>query len=145
MNNIFKYIIKNYINDDENVFRNSKMVIIIGFDVKYNNQIFIFACVDPNFPFIRYLVENGADKNMALHLVLKNYHKRENEMVKYLLKKGVNTEHLENEGRWTQLLEKTRIEAANKIANWWIPICYRLLDENGERRMAVKAWKKLEM
>ena len=66
------------------------------------------------------------------------------EVIKFLVDKGATGRFLS----WKQKLyldfcEKQKIRAANRIGSWWIPICYRLKDENGEYRMAVKAWKNL--
>ena len=40
--------------------------------------------------------------------------------------------------------EQDRLQAQIKISRWWIPICYRLKNEKGEYRMAVRGWNKMK-
>lgn len=65
-------------------------------------------------------------------------------------KANVQLDAFDNEGerskfiKYRDIIQRTRIRAVNKISQWWIPICYKLTDENGENRMAVKSWKRVE-
>ena len=71
------------------------------------------------------------------------------EIIKFIFEKGGLKESKlkKREKKYIEIYkrneEKKKIKAVNKIGTWWIPICYKLKDENGELRMAKKSWKKL--
>ena len=67
------------------------------------------------------------------------------EMIQLLMHKGCAL--YTGVGKSTQYLEYVNQtiyrDAQIKISRWWIPICYKLKNEKGEYRMAVRGWKEL--
>ena len=45
--------------------------------------------------------------------------------------------------KYMDIIDRTRARAVTKIGTWWIPICYDLTRECGQR-MAEKGWNKIE-
>jgi ankyrin repeat protein len=98
-----------------------------------------------NFEMFTFLVSKGADVTA-----------NNNEILKYCLTSGINNKVLkyliiycnidaQSLDKFTQklfLLEKQKfIDAANTIVNWWIPKCYDLKRESGQR-MAERNFEK---
>jgi len=46
--------------------------------------------------------------------------------------------------KYKEIIDRTRARAVTKIGSWWIPICYRLKDQDGELIMAKKSWARVE-
>ena len=104
-----------------------------------------FACQDGDLRIVRLLVENGADiyaKGGVLPKccdVLKCY-----DIVDYFIQQGVPRDMFsDNALRYVKMLETKRIEAANKIRNWWGPLLRRINPEFIMKE-AEESWNRVE-
>ena len=111
---------------------------------------FCWASQMGHFKIVKFLFQKGADIHANDdYAILFTAEQGHFEIVKFLLEKGSNISLVpekdrDKTNRYIALCERTRIRAANKIGSWWIPICYRLRDEDGELRMAKKSWERVK-
>jgi hypothetical protein len=127
-----------------------KFLVEKGADVRAGNDFAIrMASFNGHLKTVKFLVANGADVRAENDYAVRMASGNGNlEMVKFLVEKGARRDFLsEREKRYIsfceRILEKRKIEAANKIAIWWIPLCYDLNRECGQRMME-KIWKRIE-
>jgi ankyrin repeat protein len=127
-----------------------KFVTDMGVDISNLNTGFCWASQMGRFKIVKFLFEKGADihaeDDYAIRFTPEQGHF---EIVKFLLEKGADISLVPEKdrdkiNRYLAVCERTRTRATNKIGSWWIPICYRLRDKNGELRMAKKSWERVE-
>lgn len=120
---------------------------LISKGVKANERDFFNACELGAVEILKEIITSSADIDLLLEFActLDKY-----EIIKFLVEeKGGNRNLLSLPQKLyltfcREMKKKNMTRAANKIYFWWIPKCYRLLNENGEFRMAVRAWNKLK-
>lgn len=65
-------------------------------------------------------------------------------IIDFLLYCGVEKERFSSLSfNLAQIFRKSKVKAANKIGTWWIPFCYDLNRESGQRMMW-NSWKRVE-
>lgn len=65
-------------------------------------------------------------------------------IIDFLLQCGVEKERFSSLSfNLSQIFRRSKVNAANKIGTWWIPICYDLNRESGQRMMW-NSWKRVE-
>uniref|UniRef100_A0A6C0KUR6 Ankyrin repeat protein n=1 Tax=viral metagenome TaxID=1070528 RepID=A0A6C0KUR6_9ZZZZ len=65
-------------------------------------------------------------------------------IIDFLLKRGVKKENFSRSSiGCTKLFRKMKINAVNKIGTWWIPFCYDLNRDSGQRMMW-NSWNRVE-
>jgi ankyrin repeat protein len=97
-----------------------------------------------NFKMFTFLVSKGADVTANNNAILKYcLSSVNNKVLKYLIIYcNIDSQSLDGFTRKLFLQEKQKfIDAANTIANWWIPKCYDLKRESGQR-MAERNFEK---
>ena len=103
------------------------------------------ASVRGHLDIIKYLVQNGAKANARNNYPVVNASLNHHyEIVDYLVQNGADERLIGvRDRRYIALRKRTEIRAANKIGSWWIPICYDLNRESGQRMME-RGWKRIE-
>jgi hypothetical protein len=117
-----------------------KYLVSIGADVRSGNDFaFILAASNGHLEVVKYLVSLGADihrhDNYAIISASSNGHL---EVVKYLASLKADVSKITKKARkyidfCKKMAEKRRHRAAKKIYFWWIPICYDITRECGQR------------
>jgi ankyrin repeat protein len=117
-----------------------------GADVNIDDDYAICAAsVRGHLDVVKFLVQKGADvKAKNNYPVVEAFYNGHYEIVDYLLQNGAKERLIEEKyKRYIALRKRVEIRAANKIGSWWIPICYDLNRESGQRMME-RSWKRVE-
>ena len=117
-----------------------KYFVSLGADIhNYYNRAIKLACQYGHLEVVKYLYESGANfragNNYAIVMASKNDHY---EVVKYLSEIGADISRISEKHKkyisfCHKMEAKKRERAQKKIYYWWIPICYDITRECGQR------------
>lgn len=117
----------------------------------YENICLIWASMNGHYEVVKYLISLGADVHSKQDVSVYNADKNGYyDVVHYLVTKGAVTIHLSDKAKayiafCEKMQEKKRHRAQKKIYFWWIPICYDLERECGQRMRQKNYEKYLEL
>jgi ankyrin repeat protein len=129
-----------------------KYLISVGADIHENNDIAVqWTSSYGHLEIVKYLVSVGANirckKDISVQWASSNGHL---EVVEYLISLGADISKItENHKKYflfcQKMAEKRRHRAAKTIYFWWIPICYDLNRECGQRMKQKNLEKAIEL